>query len=263
MKNASIWYIVRIPGYVSVEMQPLYSARVYSTKFRNMSRILATLVFSILVLAAYGQQSEVREVGSFRGIRAAEGIDVYLKKGDKESVRVEVGGNTELSHIVTEVSGDYLRIHVREGRFRRNVNARVFVTYRDINRISASSAANVYTDGVLHARTLEIECASAGSVDLDIDIEDLEVKVSSAGDVELEGKAGKGDFAVSSAGEIDAYDLQVDVLSVEASTAGSAKVNVVKELNARASTAANIRFRGNPTKSRTDSSTGGSVKKSY
>src|SRR5690606_7387135 len=67
----------------------------------------------------------------------------------------------------------------------------------------------------------------------------------------------------SSAGEIDAYDLQVDVLSVEASTAASAKVHVVKELEARASTAGNIRFRGNPTKSRTDSSTGASVKKSY
>ncbi len=217
----------------------------------------------MLVFAAYGQQSEVREVGSFRGIRAAEGVDVYLKKGDREAVRVEVGGNTELSHIVTEVSGDYLRIHVREGRFRRNVNARVFVTYRDIDRISTSSAANVYSDGVLRARNLEIECASAASVEIDIEVNDLQVRVSSAGDVELEGKAGKADFSVSSAGEIDAYDLQVDVLSVEASTAGSAKVHVVKELNARASTAANIRYRGNPTKSRTDSSTGGSVKKSY
>ncbi|HLT82342.1 MAG TPA: head GIN domain-containing protein [Cyclobacteriaceae bacterium] len=228
-----------------------------------MNRVLVTLVFFMLVFAAYGQQSEVREVGSFRGIRAAEGVDVYLKKGDREAVRVEVGGNTELSHIVTEVSGDYLRIHVREGRFRRNVNARVFVTYRDIDRISTSSAANVYSDGVLRARNLEIECASAASVEIDIEVNDLQVRVSSAGDVELEGKAGKADFSVSSAGEIDAYDLQVDVLSVEASTAGSAKVHVVKELNARASTAANIRYRGNPTKSRTDSSTGGSVKKSY
>lgn len=263
MKNARIWYIVRIPGYVSVEMQPLYSRRVFSTKFRAMRQILATLVLSMLVVTAYGQQSEVREIRSFRGIRAAEGVDVYLKKGKEESVRVEVGGNTELSHIVTEVSGDYLRIHVSEGRFRRNVNARVFVTYREINKISASSAANVYTEDVLKARNLEIECASAGSVELDLDVEELQVRVSSAGDVELEGKAVKADFEVSSAGEIDAYDLEVDILSVEASSAGSAKVNVVKELEAKASTAGNIRFRGNPTKSRTDSSTGGSVKKSY
>src|SRR5690606_36992305 len=232
-------------------------------KFITMIRIIATLAFSMLVLVALGQQSEVREVGSFRGIRAAEGIDVYLKKGDKESVRVEVGGNTELSHIVTEVSGDYLRIHVREGRFRRNVNARVFVTYRDINRISASSAANVYTEDVLRARNLEIECGSAGSEELDLDVDELAVRGSSAGDGDLVGKARKGDFSASSAGEIDAYDLQGDVLSVEASTAASAKVHVVKELEARASTAGNIRFRGNPTKSRTDSSTGGSVKKSY
>jgi hypothetical protein len=42
----------------------------------------------------------------------------------------------------------------------------------------------------------------------------------------------------------------------------SAKVNVVKEIEAKAATGADIRFRGNPERSNTSSSTGGSVKKS-
>lgn len=228
-----------------------------------MSKILITLLFAGFAGTAMAQESEVREVGSFRGIRAAEGIDVFLKQGDRESVRVDVSGDTELSHVVTEVSGTYLKIHLREGRFRRNINAKVFVTYREIDRISASSAANVYSENGIKIRNLGIECASAASVVLTVEVDELKADVSSAGDVELKGSANKAEFSVSSAGEIDAYDLRVGIASVTAATAGSAKINVLKELYAEATSGANIRFRGNPAKSRTDSRSGGSVKKSY
>jgi hypothetical protein len=228
-----------------------------------MKKILFTLLLSGIAVAAAAQQSEVREVGSFQGVRAAEGIDVYLKKGDREAVRVEVSGDTDLSNIITEVSGTYLKIHVRDGRFRRNINARVFVTFRSISKISASSAANVYAEGLLSVRSLQLECASAASIELAIDSEEVEVSVSSAGDVELEGKAARASFSVVTAGEVDAYDLEAGIVNVEAGSAGTAKVHALKELYAQASSGASIRFRGNPSKSRTDSSSGGSVKKSY
>lgn len=228
-----------------------------------MSKILITMLFAGLAGAAFAQESEVREVGTFRGIGAAEGIDVFLRHGDRESVRVEVSGNTELHHVITEVSGTYLKIHLREGRFRRNVNAKVFVTYRELDRIYASSAANVYSENVIRARDLEIGCASAASVALTIEVDEVEAEVSSAGDVELKGKANRVEFSVSSAGEIDAYDLQAGIATVNCSSAGSAKVNVLRELYAEATSGASIRFRGNPAKSRTDSRSGGSVRKSY
>ncbi len=228
-----------------------------------MNRILTTLILAGFVGTVVAQQSEVREVGAFQGIRAAEGIDVFLKKGDRESVRVEVDGNTELSHVVTEVAGTYLKIHLRDGRFRRNVNAKVFVTYREINRISASSASNVYSEDAIKTRNLTVECASAASVELSVDVDDIKADASSAGDLELKGKANRAEFAVSSAGEIDAYDLQAGIISVTGSSAGTAKIHVLNELYAEATSGASIRFRGNPAKSRTDSRSGGSVKKSY
>ena len=74
-------------------------------------------IFSIVLLtsvAVLGQNSETRSVGPFSGIKATEGIDVFIKKGSKESVRVEVTG-TSLDNIITEVSGSYLRVHMRNG----------------------------------------------------------------------------------------------------------------------------------------------------
>lgn len=228
-----------------------------------MNKILTTLLLAGLVGTAVAQESEVRDVGSFQGIRAAEGIDVFLNKGDRESVRVEVSGDTELSHVITEVSGTYLKIHLREGHYRRNISAKVYVTYREINKISASTAANVYSEGGINTRNMDIECATAATVDLTLVVDEVKADVSSAGDLELKGKANRAEFSVSTAGEIDAYDLEAVIVSADGSTAGTAKIHVLKELYAEATTGANIRFRGNPSKSRTDSRSGGSVKKSY
>jgi hypothetical protein len=80
--------------------------------------------------------------------------------------------------------------------------------------------------------------------------------------VELKGKAKSLTAEASSAGQIDAYDLEAESVTAAASSAGSLKVNVTNNLVAHASSGGNIRYRGNPSKSMTDSSSGGSVKKS-
>jgi hypothetical protein len=174
-------------------------------------------------------------------------------------LKLEVTG-TNLSNVITEVSGSYLKIHMREGRY-HDRSVKVYVTYIEIDKISASSAANIYGDGVLKATNLEISSSSAASVELVLDAGAVEVSASSAANIELDGKAKSFRIDVSSAGQVDAYDLEVETVNVEASSAGSAKVTVTKELEAHASSGADIRYRGNPGKSMTNSSSGGSVKK--
>jgi len=225
----------------------------------------AVLIFILAVASqfALAQKSEVRSVGSFKAISASEGIDVYLKRGDKESVRVEVNDNADLSRVVTEVSGSYLKIRMSSGRHFGNINARVFVTFVSLEKVVASSAANIYSEEVIRAEEFYVSASSAANIELRVDVGNLEGNVSSAAEIELEGKAKRGEFEISSAAKLNAYDLEVSALTVDASSAGSAKVNVVSEFIAEASSGADIKFRGNPAKSRTNSSSGGSVKKSY
>lgn len=225
-----------------------------------MKKFWSALTLSFILAAAWGQDSEVRSVGSFTGIKAAEAIDVYLKKGDKESVRVEVSG-TDISNVLTEVSGSYLKIHMRDGRY-RNRNVKVYVTYVSLNKLHVSSAANVFSDGTIKAKTMDISASSAGSAELSIDAESVSIDASSAGDVVLEGRAVNIEVEVSSAGEIDAYGLESENGNASASSAGSAKISVSKELTAQASSGGSIRYRGSPAKTNTSSSSGGSVKKS-
>lgn len=226
-----------------------------------MKKFCAFVALVISFSSVLAQQTETRTVGSFSGVKAAEGVDVFLKQGDKESVKVEVDG-ADPSSVITEVSGSYLKIHMKDGRYRNNVNAKVYVTYVRLEKLLASSAGSIFSEGTIQANSLEISASSAGSIEVTVDARSAEVSSSSAGDIDLKGKVESLTADVSTGGEIDAYDLKADRVQAEASTAGSLKVSVVQSLDAQASTAGSIRYRGNPDRSITNSSTGGSVKKS-
>ncbi len=224
-------------------------------------RVIAFIgILLFTVTQAFAQSSETRSVGSFSGIKAAEAIDVYLKKGEKESVRVEVTG-TKLSDVITEVSGSYLRIHMESGSYRKT-NVKVFVTYVKLDKIYASSASNVFSEGSINTSSMDISVSSAATVEISLDAGNVSADVSSAGDIVLEGKCRSLEVEASSAGDIDAYRLESENVRARASSAGSIKLTATKELDARASSGGDIRYRGNPMKTNTDSSSGGSVKKS-
>lgn len=226
-----------------------------------MKNLLALTLIATLAASVNAQESQTRTISAFTGVKAAEGIDVYLTKGEKESVRVEVTG-TKLENVITEVSGSYLKVHMRDGNYRGHVDAKVYVTYVKIDRLSASSAGSIFSEGTITANTLEISTSSAGNVEVSINAGAVEVSASSAGEAELKGKAKSLVADASSAGEIDAYDLEAEKVEVEANSAGSVKVNATEELDAQANSGGSIRYRGNPNKSITNSSSGGSVKKS-
>jgi hypothetical protein len=226
-----------------------------------MNKILSIVLVLLTTVAGLAQESQTRNVGHFTGVKVAEGIDVYLIKGDKESAKVEVYG-TPIQNVVTEVSGSYLKVHMKDGNYRGRVEVKVFVTYTQLEKLSASSAGNIYSQGVIRTSTLEVGSSSAGNIEIEVEGGDLDLSASSAGEIEIKGKAKSLKADASSAGEIDAYDMEVESVVVEASSAGSIKVNVKDALTANASSGGSIRYRGNPSKSITNSSSGGSVKKS-
>jgi hypothetical protein len=226
-----------------------------------MKNLLLVIALLITTFSVFGQDSETRSIGSFSGVKVSEGIDVYLKKGSKESVRVEVSG-TSLNDVVTEVAGSYLKVHMRDGNYRGKIDVKVYVTYVMVDKISASSAGSVFAEDALEADEIEIGASSAGSIEVAVRAGSVKASASSAGQVELQGKTKTLEIDASSAGQIDAYDLEAQKVSAEASGAGSLKVSVIDDLRAEASSGGSIRYHGNPNNSNTNSSSGGSVKKS-
>ncbi len=243
-----------------------------------MKRVLLSTIV-LVSIAAFGQQKETRSLSSFSEISAHEGIDVILKKGSKESARIEAR-NIDLDDVLTEISGGRLKIHL-EGNKHNNVDVTVWVTYTNLRSVSASSAADIEAEERIEASgdfrvdvssaadvelsikadELDVRASSAGDVELDVDVNSVDASVSSAGGIEIEGSADSIDVEVSSSGDFEGYDLPCKEAEVSASSGGSAEVNVSEQLDARASSGGSIRYRGNP---RMDISTssGGSIRKS-
>ncbi len=240
-------------------MQPLSFTAVFRPNYKHMMKLLMMTLVSF-ALVSNAQDTETRKIGSFRGIKVAEGVSVYLKKGDSESARVEVTG-TDASNVLTEISGSYLKVHMKDGNY-RNANAKVYVTYVALEKLSASSAGSIFSESTIKANALELNASSAGTIEITVESTSIDVGASSAAEIELKGKSKSLIVEASSAGEIDTYDLEAQDVDAQASSAGSAKVSVTKSLRAHASSGGSIRYRGNPDQQNTDSSSGGSVKKS-
>ena len=226
-----------------------------------MKNLFIACLVLLNTLVANAQSSQTRSIGSFTGVKVAEGVDVYLKKGDKESIRVEVTG-TSVDNVITEISGSYLKVHMKDGKHISNFDAKVYVTYVKLDRLSASSAGSIFSEETIKTSTLEVGASSAGSIDISLDADAVTASSSSAGEVELRGKTKSLEVDANSAGEVDAYDLEAQRVIAESNSAGSIKINVIDDLNANANSGGSIRYRGNPNKSITTSNSGGSVKKS-
>jgi len=241
-------------------MQPFVQCLVFdmNVKLNTMKRLYVIAFFLFFFISAYSQNTQERNVGSFSEIKVGEAIDLYLIQGSEEKLRIEADPG-DVDDVETRVSGGTLKIGMRPGNYKHSV--KVYVTYRKINALTATSASNVYTEGKLRSERLYISVSSAASAELEIEADLLSISASSSGDIEITGTAGRADIKVSSAGDVDAYDLVVNEMTVSASSAGDAKVYAKNSIQAHASSGGSIRYRGNPSQSQTDSSSGGSVRK--
>jgi len=225
-----------------------------------MKRILLLVLGVVITASSYSQKKEERKLSDFEAVTVSNAINLYLKSGNETKAVVEADG-IELDKVITEVSGGKLRISLRKNNSYRNTHVKVYLTYKSLEYISASSAADVYSESVIKSDKLEISASSAASMELDIDVNDLDMQASSAGDIELSGSAGSISGSASSAGDIDAFDLVCKRADVRASSAGGIRINVTEEIEARASSGGSVKYKGNPARSNTDSSSGGSVRK--
>jgi len=185
-----------------------------------------------------------RDAGNFSGLRVSSGIDVYLKQTDDESIVVEADENLH-EYIQTEIRDGILSVYT-EANIREAEMKRVYVTMRDINSLKTTSAGDIIGETPVKTEKLELSASSAGDIKLEVYAKEIEANISSSGDVTLTGEVDILDATLSSAGDLNAFGLEVREAEVSASSAGDADISVSERLRARASSAGDINYRGNP-----------------
>lgn len=195
----------------------------------------------------YGNNHVVRKdrnAGQFTGIRVSSGIDVYLKQSGSESIAVEADENLH-EYIITEIKGGVLNVY-SDANIREAEMKRVYVTMRDITSLKTSSAGDLIGESPVTADNLELSASSAGDIKLELKAKKVDIDISSSGDMTLSGEADILEASLSSAGDLNAYGLTVRDADVSVSSAGDADVTVTERLKARASSAGDINYRGDP-----------------
>lgn len=203
--------------------------------------------------------TETRDVKNFTGVSTATAIDIYLTQGNDFEVEVEADDNL-LQYIVTDVDNGVLKVHFVKGiNVTWSKKKVVHVTMKNIELIRASSAGDVIGQTPIKTENLKIRTSSAGDVKLEVYAKALDLGTSSSGDITLTGEADYLEASTSSAGDIKAFELTVKEADIRASSAGDVKITVSDRLYARASSAGDIQYRGNPEKVDAKSSSAGDV----
>ena len=197
--------------------------------------------------AVYGNnkvEKEKRDAGQFSSLKVSSGIDVFLSQGERESIEVEADENLH-EYILTEIRNGVLHVYT-EANIREAEMKRVYVTMKDIESLNTSSAGDIIGQTPVRTGRLELSVSSAGDIRLEVYAKEIKAGVSSSGDVTLTGEAGFMEADLSSAGDLNAYNLKVKEADVSVSSAGGADIYVTERLRARASSAGDINYKGDP-----------------
>jgi Putative auto-transporter adhesin, head GIN domain len=203
--------------------------------------------------------TQTRDVREFSGIKVSTGIQVFLTKGDIQSVEVETDENLQ-EWVRTDVNGGVLDIYC-EKTIRMAKTKKVNIVCKRLDNIDISSAGKITGLTNFDAEKLDIEISSGGQLSYETHASEIEISLSSAGRAEIKGSTGKLKADLSSASELKAYDLEAGSCDVSVSSAGVAHVSVKDEASFKASSAGRIHYMGEPKIQEINTSSAGSVNK--
>jgi hypothetical protein len=198
-----------------------------------------------------------RKTDSFSALKVSSGIDVYLKQGDNEAISVEANENLH-EYILTEVRNGVLNVY-SEYNIRSADRKRVYVTIKEVKSIKTTSAGDVYGESPINSDNLELSASSAGDIKLEVKAKNLDIDISSSGDISLTGETDKLRADLSSAGDLNAFDLKSREADISVSSAGDANINVSERITARASSAGDVNYKGDPKFVDANSSSAGGI----
>jgi len=228
--------------------------------------LMTTFLVAIISVSTFAlpgnEKSETRDLKNFDAIKVSTGIDLYIRMGNTESVRIEADDD-DMDDIKTEVRDGTLHIYMKRRNswfnWGFNESQKAFVTVKNLKRIDASSGSDVQSENTLEGDRLEVEASSGSDVKLDVYYKTVTLDSSSGSDARMSGKAKTLIAKASSGSDIKARDLEVKIGKLRASSGSDINVTVTDELYAKASSGSDIRYYGNPQIKDTDTSSGGDV----
>ena len=195
--------------------------------------------------------------GDFTRVKVSNGLDLYIKQGDRNEVTVEADENLH-EIIITEVRGDQLRIYTDKNIWRAKAR-KVYLTVTSIEELRASSGSDVFSQNILKVKNFTVSTSSGADMRIEVDADNVYSSSSSGSDLRISGKANSHETKATSGSSIKAYNLESKDVTARVSSGADISVYASESINARASSGGDIRYKGNPEKVNRKTSSGGGI----
>lgn len=213
----------------------------------NFSKTAAAIfLFFLLGTTVQAQGTETRTPGSFTQVESGGSWDVFIKKGNKDEVRL-VSTNISLDKVITEVDGDELKISLEKGNYEK-VGLTVYVTVRNLEGIGTSGSGNMIVESDFGADEFSIGLSGSGKIEMkNILAEEINIGMSGSGSITIAGgSAEEISIGQSGSGKLNALELTGESVKIGKSGSGETYIGATQSLTVSSSGSGNVYYKGNP-----------------
>jgi Putative auto-transporter adhesin, head GIN domain len=204
-------------------------------------------------------KTESRTAGIFSSVDVSGSLDVYVTQDSACSVKVEADENL-MEYIIIRTEGDVLVVEPRDG-YNLSGRIKIYVSSPVFKRFEVSGASLIASNNILtSSEVIAIQLSGASDAKLEVKAPSVSIDVSGASTALVKGQTKDLFIEGSGASNAKCFELLSENAEVDISGASNADVFASVKLNAEASGASDVRYKGNAAVT-SNTSGAGNVKK--
>ncbi|MBK1439020.1 DUF2807 domain-containing protein [Parapedobacter sp. ISTM3] len=207
-------------------------------------------IFSIgLVHAATGlsARDETRDVSGFHALASGGSINVEVRFGASESVRLE-GDAAAIREIETIVEKGTLKIRYKKHAWKMGRNwgsVTAYVTAKRLDGVAQSGSGSITIMGTISGDELNASVSGSGRIAFAANVQLCNASVSGSGRITASGSATESNVSISGSGRFDGRELKSRSANLKVSGSGNIMIHADERLEASISGSGNVHYSGN------------------
>jgi hypothetical protein len=193
--------------------------------------------------------TDERDLNGISQVKISGSINLYLRQGDNESLRIE-GDEKAISLLEINENGDLLEIGYRDEDDVKNIfenfTPDIYLTVSDLHKLSFDGVVTIESENTIQVENLIITGDGIGKIDLEIEAKMIDANFNMMGSIVLRGNVESIKLSNEGMGRIDASKLISQKMTLSSSGIGKIDVFCEDELSIIVNGIGSVNYSGNP-----------------
>ncbi len=190
-------------------------------------------------------QSKNYELGSYSGLELRNDAMVFITQDSVSSIQIDAQKNI-LDHLMVRVNAMGELVIDNDQCFGKHKTVKIYLHTPDMNSIKILGSGKIIGTGIFIASDMDYVITGSGSIDMNLDAQNLTGKISGSGNLTLSGQCTGQIFSITGSGNINAFDCNTDTCDLNISGSGNTEVSVNQQLNVSITGSGDVWYRGHP-----------------